>query len=135
MNEKNMCRIQQIKSNFIGSHVILTNGRNNVANLAIVSNVEVIDDNNYLILQITGNIKNADDGIFINVEGIFYKLSFEIISSHISKNILESYMALHGDKINYPYEIFEFCRFKEKVKQARLSTTGGVFFDWYKFEK
>ena len=131
MNEKNVCRTQQIKSDFIGLRVILTNGINNVANIGILSNVEEIKNINDLILQITGNIKNADDGIFIKVEGIFYKLSFEIVASQISKDVLESYIVGHGDRINYPYEIFKFCRFKEKVKQARLSTTGGVFLDWY----
>jgi len=131
MNEKNMYRTKQVKSSLIGLYAILTSGSKRVANIAMVSDVEVIKNNNDLILQITGNTKKVVDGIFIKVEGIFYKLSFKIISSKISKVALESYMLCHNDVINYKYDLFEFARFSGKVKQARLSSTGGVFPDWY----
>jgi len=131
INNENIYRSKQVKSSLKGIYVILTSGSKNIANVAMVSDVEVMKNNNELILQITGNIKDATDGIFINVEGVFYKLSFEIISSNISKSILESYMLCHEDKIDHSYDLFEFCRFKGKVKQTRLSTTGGVFLNWY----
>jgi hypothetical protein len=131
INNKNIYRIEQVKSSLKGNYAILTSGSKNIANVAMISDVEVMNNNNDLILQITGNIKDAADGIFINVEGVFYKLSFEIISSDISKSNLESYMLCHDDKIKTSYDLFEFCRFKGKVKQTRLSATGGVFLNWY----
>ena len=131
MNENDINRAQQIKASFNSLYAILTSGGHKIANVAIVSDVEVVKNTNDLILEITGNTRKVVDGIFINVEGIFYKLSFKVISSHISKGILESYMISHKDRINYPYELFEFCRSGDKVRQARFSNTGGAFLDWY----
>jgi len=135
INGQNYYRINQIKSSLEGVYTILTNGSKKIANIAIVSNVEAIKNNNDLILQITGNKQNSADGIVINIEGMFFNLSFKVVSSDICKNTLESYMICNENKINSSYELFEFCRFRSKVKQTRISTTGGTFLDWYNYDR
>lgn len=131
VNKQNAYITAQIKSSLTNMHVILTNGNKRHANLAIISNVEVIENINNLILQIAGNMKESLDGIYINVEGVFLKLSFKIIPMEISKDILQSYIYCYDGKIKHSYELFEFCRYKNKVKQVRQSTTGGTFLEWY----
>lgn len=131
VNKRNSYHVAQVKSIFKGLYVILTNGSKKIANIATISEVEVINNDNDLILQITGNKKNNLDGVFIVFQGVYYKLSFEIRLNNISEDILKSYMLCYEDKINYSYDFFYYCRIKNKVKQVRLSSSGGTFLDWY----
>lgn len=131
INQPNSYYVTKVKSSLKGLYVILTNGSKKIANIATISNIEVIDNNNDLILQVTGNAKDVVDGIFINCGGVYYKISFEIIPINISEDILKSYMLCHEDAINYSYDLFEYSRIKNKVKQIRLSSSGGTFLDWY----
>jgi hypothetical protein len=130
LNTKDSCNTCKVISSFKDLNVILTDGNRKVANIATISNIKVISIND-LILKITGNKKNDLDVIYINVGDIYYELSFEIVSSNISIDNLKTYMLCNEDKVDFSFEIFEYCRVKDKLKQVRLSSSGGKFLDWY----
>lgn len=131
MIKNNEYIIRQLKSNLEMTYVILTNGNLRLANIALISKVEVLKNVNDLILQVTGNIKNSLDGIYISMEGVYIKLTFDIVIKNISRDILKTYMYCYDDRITNSYDLLEYCRIKDKVKQVRFSNTGGIFLDWY----
>lgn len=131
LNKTNGYLTRQLKSNLESVYVILTSGNLKLANIATISKVEIVENINDLILQMTGDKSKSLDGIYVNMEGVFLKLTFEIVSKDISKDILISYMYCYEDRITNSYNLLEYCRVKDKIKQVRFSNTGGIFLDWY----
>jgi hypothetical protein len=110
INKNNEYIIRQLKSNLEMTYVILTNGNLRLANIALISKIEVIKNINDLILQVTGNVKGSLDGIYINMEGVYIKLTFDIVIKNISRDTLKTYMYCYDDRITNSYDMLEYCR-------------------------
>lgn len=127
---------KKIKGELLKKHVILTCGKTKVANIAIISDVIRIEDNEFLLGMTNKNVKlNESNVVYINKDDITFKLSFEIVSAYVSKNILDSYKLLSQIQIGIDFSTIQLTMFGSSLKTVRMSNTGGNFSNWYDSER
>lgn len=129
-NAVNNYQTDVIKRNFKSLKVIVTNSTSKIANIGFVTEVQVVKNLNDLILEITGDKKTVGEGFYIKSGETYYKICFKIVSSDISLEILNSYMACYNHKVKTSYEVFDFVRNQDSLKQVKAFSQE-KFLSWY----
>jgi hypothetical protein len=119
-----------LTKNFIrkvkGKRIFLTNGDSKVVNFAIITEVVPFTNDNEMILEINSGI----NGLILISNNIKYKISYEIVHTEISYDMLNTCYML-SDDFDVDFEIFELTTLKRRVKSVRKSNSGGMFLNWY----